>query len=500
LIRQSHSQEAAVPESLTKPEFLTKLFIGGEWCDAADGATFAVENPATGETLVEIADGGYADTVRAIDRAAAVQAEWGSTPAIERSDIIRAAARLFTEQVDHLANVLTLEQGKPIDQARGEIIYGAGFLDWFAEEGRRAYGMTIPASVRSRRITVLKQPAGVTAAITPWNFPAIQILRKLGAALAAGCTMVIKPAELTPLSALEIGRIFDEAGLPAGVLSVVAGLNPAPIGQAIMDDPRVRVVSFTGSTDVGKLLMRQSADTMKRVSLELGGQAPVLVFADADLDLAVSQTVASKTRNMGQTCVSVNRIYVERPVLEEFTSRLIAELSAMRVGDGLDPETGIGPLIEQAGLDKVARHVDDAIAKGATVALGGPPNGGVPSTGYFYPPTVLTGANSTMLVAQEETFGPVAPVFAFDTEEEALAQANATEYGLSAYVFTQDINRIVRITEGLEFGTVGVNDTMFSAVQAPFGGMKSSGIGREGGALGLDEFLEHKFVSLGGVG
>jgi succinate-semialdehyde dehydrogenase/glutarate-semialdehyde dehydrogenase len=483
-------------------EFLTQLFVAGEWRDAADGGTFDVANPATGQILAKVADGGYADMGRAIDGAAAAQPAWAAIPAVQRGEIIRAAARIMAGQVDHLATVMTMEQGKPLEQSRGEIEYGIGFLNWFAEEGRRAYGMTIPATVPAKRITVLKQPVGVTAAITPWNFPSLQILRKLGAALAAGCAMVVKPAELTPLSALEIGRCFAEAGLPAGVLSIVPGLDPAPLGRAIMDDPRVRVVSFTGSTDVGRLLMRQAAGTMKRVSLEMGGQAPLIVFDDADLDLAVAQTIASKMRNMGQTCVSANRIYVHRPIADAFTARLVDQLAAMQVGNGLDPANAIGPLVEQAAVDKVVRHVRDALDQGATAVLGGASDeSAVPAgeDGFFYPATVLVGARESMLVAQEETFGPVAPVFVFDTEAEVVERANKTEYGLAAYFFTRDINRIVRVTEALEFGTVGVNDAAISAVQAPFGGMKSSGIGREGGPLGMEEFLEVKYVSLGGL-
>jgi succinate-semialdehyde dehydrogenase/glutarate-semialdehyde dehydrogenase len=482
-------------------EYLTQLFIAGQWRDAAGGGTFDVTNPATGEILAKVADGGYEDMASAIDGAAAAQPAWAALPALQRGEIIRAAAQVMAGQLGHLATLMTMEQGKPLDQSRGEIEYGIGFLNWFAEEGRRAYGMTIPSTASDKRITVLKQPAGVTAAITPWNFPSLQILRKLGAALAAGCTMVVKPAELTPLSALEVGRCFAEAGLPDGVLSVVPGLDPAPLGQAIMDDPRVRVVSFTGSTDVGRLLMRQAAGTMKRVSLEMGGHAPLIVFDDADLDLAVAQTIASKTRNMGQTCVSANRIYVQRTIADEFTARLVDMLAAMQVGNGLDPATSIGPLVEQAAVDKVARHVRDALDRGATAVLGGNPGGpGGSARGFFYPATVLTGAQESMLVAQEETFGPVAPVFVFDTEAEVVERANNTDYGLAAYFFTRDINRIVRVAEALEFGTVGVNDAAISAVQAPFGGMKSSGIGREGGPLGIEEFLEVKYVSLGGLG
>jgi succinate-semialdehyde dehydrogenase/glutarate-semialdehyde dehydrogenase len=481
-------------------DLLSQLFINGEWCDSASGATFGVDNPATGETLTKVADAGRDDMQRAIDAAAAAQPEWGTSVALERAQILRRAATVMRDDIDHLARVMTLEQGKPLDQSRGELEYGIGFVEWFAEEARRIYGMTIPATTREKRITVIKQPLGVTAAITPWNFPALQILRKLGAALAAGCSMVVKPAELTPLSALEIGRCFHEAGLPNGVLAVVPGLDPVPLAAAIMADSRVRAVSFTGSTEVGKLLMRGAADTMKRVSLELGGHAPLIVFADADLDHAIEQTVAVKMRNMGQTCVSANRIFVQKPVVEAFTQRLTERLRTLKVGNGLDPEVAVGPLVEDAALDKVERHVADARAKGATVVLGGErvKVAGAPGRN-FYAPTVLTGVDETMELTKEETFGPVAAILPFDDESDVIARANDTVYGLAAYFFTRDVNRVVRMTEALDYGTVGVNDASISAVQAPFGGVKESGIGREGGPLGVDEYVDVKYVSLGGV-
>lgn len=482
-------------------EFLDRLLLGGEWASAADGATFGVTNPATGDTLVKIADGGYADMQRAVDAAAAAQGAWGSASALERSVVIRRAAEVMRDDLDHLSRVMTLEQGKPLDQSRGELEYGIAFLEWFAEEGRRVYGMTIPSTSRDKRIQVLKRPIGVSAAITPWNFPALQILRKLGAALAAGCTMVVKPSELTPLSALEVGRCFTEAGLPKGVLSVVPGFDPVPMTAALMADRRVRALSFTGSTEVGKLLMRGAADTMKRISLELGGHAPLIVFEDADLDHALEQTIASKMRNMGQTCVSANRIFVQDSVLETFSRKLVDRLSALKVGNGLEAGVAVGPLVEDAALDKVERHVADALSKGATLLLGGERVSlGTAGAGTFYAPTVLTGADESMLVAKEETFGPVAALFSFATEDEVLQRANDTDFGLAAYFFTRDVNRVVRLTEGLEYGTVGVNDAMISAVQAPFGGVKESGIGREGGPLGLDEYLDVRYVSLGGLG
>lgn len=481
-------------------QLLDKLFIGGKWVPAESNKTFPVINPATGDQLIEIADGGQADMQTAIDQAARVQPSWGASVALERSSILRRAAQITRERIPYLAEVMTKEQGKPLHQSVAELEYGIGFLEWFAEEARRIYGMTIPSQYSHKRITVIKQPAGVTACITPWNFPSLQILRKLGAALAAGCTMVVKPAELTPLSALEIGRVFQDAGLPDGVLSVVTSLDPVPPTAAIQQDSRVRVLSFTGSTEVGKLLMRGAAETMKRVSLELGGHAPVLVFADADLDRAVAETVACKTRNMGQTCVSANRIFVHESIAKEFSDRLVVALGSLKVGNGLDPEVAIGPLVEPAGVEKVERHVEDATDRGAKVLLGG---GrlltGEAAKGNFFSPTVLLGVNETMLVTKEETFGPLAPILTFASDEEAVSRANDTPYGLAAYAFTSDLNRAVMLSERLEYGTVGINDASISAVQAPFGGMKESGVGREGGPLGVEEYLETKYVSLGGV-
>ena len=471
-------------------------YVGGHWQAPGDAGTFAVNDPATGELVAEVATATAADVRSAIDAAAAVQDEWAAMPALERSVIIREAAAIMQGRIEELGRILTREQGKPVSQAIGEISYGIGFLDWFAEEGRRTYGMTIPSTSSAKRIIMTKQPIGVTAAITPWNFPSAQLLRKLGAALAAGCTMIAKPAELTPLSAIEIARAFDEAGLPAGVLSVLCSPEPYDFADTIMLDSRVRAISFTGSTAVGKTLMRSSADTMKRVSLELGGHAPLIVFADADLDVAVQETMLSKFRNMGQVCVTVNRILVHEEVAAEFGQKLETAIAGLRIGNGLEDGFDVGPLVEEAAVEKVERHVADAISKGAKLLAGGNRAAGLGSN-LYYEPTLLVDVDESMLVTQEETFGPVAPILTFTDEADAVARANDTPFGLSAYLFTSDLNRAIRVSESLEYGTVGINDATFSAVQGPFGGMKESGIGREGGPLGIDEYIETKFISIG---
>jgi succinate-semialdehyde dehydrogenase/glutarate-semialdehyde dehydrogenase len=476
-----------------------KLFIGGAWDAAVSGRTFEVVNPATLRSFATVADAGSADMRRAIDAAVAAQPAWEATTAAERSGILRAAAQRMHERKEELARLMTLEEGKPLAEARGEIVYAASFLEWFAEEARRVYGTIVPSSSPDKRLLVLKRPVGVTAAITPWNFPAAMITRKLGPALAAGCTMVIKPSELTPLSALELARIFQEVGLPAGVLSVVPGLDAPDLVAPIMADRRVRKVSFTGSTEVGKILMKQAADTVKRLSLELGGHAPFIVFADADLDAAVQNCVTSKMRNTGETCVAANRIFVQRGIRDAFAERLIAKLGAMKAGDGLDEGVTVGPLVDEATFRKVERHVQDAVAGGATVALGGRPVEDGVGDGYYFAPTVLLDVNDTMLLAREETFGPVAGLLIFDSEEEVIARANDTDFGLATYYFTRDVGRVWRLAEQLQYGILGANDGLPSTAQAPFGGVKESGLGREGGLWGIEEYLDVKYVSLGGV-
>jgi succinate-semialdehyde dehydrogenase/glutarate-semialdehyde dehydrogenase len=473
----THSDPGAVAAALLG-DTSYDLLIGGAWLPAAHDARFAVTNPATGAHLADVSDAGAAEAQAAIDAA-----------------VLRRAAALMHEQQERLATIMTLEQGKPLAEARGEIVYAASFLTWFAGEAERIYGQTIPSQFANKRLFALRQPVGICAMITPWNFPSAMITRKLGPALAAGCTAIIKPAEQTPLSALELGRIFQEAGLPAGVLSIITCQNPVPFSEVIFADDRVRKISFTGSTEVGKLLMRHSAETVKRISLELGGNAPFIAFADADFDAAVAGAIASKFRNAGQTCVCANRIFVERPIYDRFAEAFTARVHALQVGDGLADGTVIGPLIDQAALEKVQRHVADATDAGATVLTGGTPWGG--GNGTFWTPTVLANANAGMLVAREETFGPVAPLIPFDDEAEVLAQANDTPFGLAAYLFTRDVGRVWRMAEGLEYGIVGVNDPIPSTAQAPFGGVKQSGIGREGGPQGIDEYLEVKYVSLG---
>lgn len=475
------------------------IYIAGEWVEPASGETYPVVNPATGETLVHVAAGGAEDTRRAIESAAAAFDEWSRVPAVRRGEMLRAAASIMKARREELGRQLTQEQGKPLREGIGEIDYAASFLDWFAGEGERLYGDIVPSVAPGKRHLVFKQPVGVVGAITPWNFPAAMITRKVAPALAAGCTVVIKPAEQTPLTAISIMEIFEEAGFPAGVVNMVTAADPKPVGDTLLGHPLVRKITFTGSTEVGKLIMRGAADQVKRISLELGGHAPVIVFEDADLDTAVAGTIASKFRNMGQTCVCANRIYVHESIFDAFARRLSEKVAELRVGNGLDPDVQIGPLVDDQGLAKVKAHVEDAVAKGARVLTGGKPAAvdGAANGGYFFEPTVLVNVEEGMKIMTEETFGPVAPLISFTSEEEVYRRANTTRYGLAAYVFTENLSRAIRAAERLEYGIVGVNEGLPASAQVPFGGVKESGMGREGGAYGIDEFVYVKLVGLG---
>ncbi|MBS0391946.1 MAG: NAD-dependent succinate-semialdehyde dehydrogenase [Proteobacteria bacterium] len=481
---------------LNDPTLLCQhAFVAGAWTHADTGATVAVHNPATGEQIGAVPLCGAAETRRAIEAAEAARHGWARRPAKERSAVLRRLNDLMLANQDDLALIMTSEQGKPLAEARGEIAYAASFIEWFAEEARRVYGDTIPAPQSDRRILAIKQPIGVTAAITPWNFPTAMLTRKAGPALAAGCSMVVKPATQTPLSALAFALLAERAGLPKGLLSVLPG-SAAQIGGEMTANTLVRKLSFTGSTEVGRTLMRQSADTVKKLSLELGGNAPFIVFDDADLDAAVEGAMVSKYRNTGQTCVCANRLYVQRGVLDAFTAKLVARVNALKVGNGVEPGVTQGPLIDAKAVAKIEEHVADALAKGGRVLTGGRRHA---LGGQFFEPTVVTGATADMLVAHEETFGPLAPIFAFDTEAEAIAQANATEFGLAAYFYSRDIGRIMRVAEQIDAGMVGVNTGLISTAEAPFGGVKQSGLGREGSKYGLEEFLEIKYLCLAGL-
>lgn len=467
--------------------------IAGQWCAADSAQTLAVHNPANGELLGSVPNMGAAETQRAIQAANSALIAWRSKTAAERGKILRRWFELMLENQDDLALIMTLEQGKPLAEARGEIAYAASFIEWFAEEGKRAYGDTIPSPSSSSRLMVIKQPIGVCAAITPWNFPAAMITRKAGAALAAGCSMVIKPASATPFSALALMLLAQRAGVPDGVLSVLTG-SASAIGGELTSNSLVRKLSFTGSTDVGRNLLRQCADDIKKVSLELGGNAPFIVFNDADIDAAVSGAIAAKFRNAGQTCVCVNRFYVQDAVYAEFAQRLTAAVKQLSMGDGRSAGVNIGPLINQAAVDKAQAHIADALQLGATLQCGGKV-----TEGTFLQPAVLTDVAHNALLAREETFGPVAALMRFNDEQEAIALANDTEFGLAAYFYSRDIGRCFRVSEALEYGMVGVNTGAISNEVAPFGGVKASGLGREGSKYGLDEYLEVKYVNFGDI-
>jgi succinate-semialdehyde dehydrogenase/glutarate-semialdehyde dehydrogenase len=458
--------------------------------------TFAVHNPATLEHLADVADATAEDAREAIETASRALPTWTAVPALERARVLRRAEALMLERADALGRTLTLEGGKPLAEARGEIAYAASFFGWFAGEAERVYGRTIPASQASKRLMVLRQPVGVVAAITPWNFPAAMVTRKVGPAIAAGCSVVLKPAEQTPLTAIAIAEILAEAGLPAGVLTVVTTSDPAAVGNELLTSSLVRKITFTGSTEVGKYLMREASASVKRVSLELGGHAPFIVFADADIEAAARGAITSKFRNAGQTCVCANRIYVHASVAKAFTEAFVPLVAALKVGNGVDAGVQIGPLIDQAGVNKVEAHVRDATSHGARVRVGGQ-RPAERDHGYFFEPTVLTDVRDDMLVMREETFGPVAPIATFDSEDEVLERANRGPFGLAAYFYTRDLSRAWRVAERLDYGIVGINDPLPSTAQAPFGGYKESGLGREGGSEGMEAFLETKYVSMG---
>jgi succinate-semialdehyde dehydrogenase/glutarate-semialdehyde dehydrogenase len=470
-------------------------YINGEWTDADGGATLAVTNPATGEQIGTVPVMGAAETKRAIDAANAAWPAWRKKPAVERARILRKWNDLILENTDDLALLMTAEQGKPLSESRGEVAYGASFIEWFGEQAKRVAGETLPSPWQDRRILVTKEPIGVCAAITPWNFPIAMITRKAGPALAAGCPMVLKPAESTPYSALALAVLAERAGVPAGVFSVLTGKSK-DIGGEMTANPLVRKLTFTGSTQVGRLLMEQSAPTIKKLSLELGGNAPFIVFDDADLDAAVEGAIASKYRNAGQTCVCANRIYVQDGVYDAFAQKLVAAVEKLKVGNGVDEGVTQGPLIDEKAVQKVEQHVADALAKGGRLLLGGKRH----ELGHsFFQPTVIADVTADMLVAKEETFGPMAPLFRFHTDDEAIALANDTEFGLASYFYSRDVGRIWRVAEGLESGMVGINTGLISTEAAPFGGVKQSGLGREGSHLGIEDYLVVKYICLGGI-
>ncbi len=475
--------------------FRQQCYIDGQWTDADGGETFDVFNPADGGVLGTVPKMGAGETARAIAAAEAAMGPWAARTAKDRAAVLRRWFELIMDNQQDLATIMTAEMGKPLAEAMGEIVYGASFVEWFAEEAKRIYGDTIPAPAADRRIVVIKEPVGVVAAITPWNFPNAMITRKCAPALAAGCSVVIKPAEDTPFSALALAELAERAGIPKGVVNIVTGV-PADIGGELTSNPTVRKLSFTGSTPVGKLLMKQCAETVKKVSMELGGNAPFIVFDDADLDAAVAGAMASKYRNTGQTCVCANRILVQDGVYEAFTEKLAAAVGELTVGPGLTTDATQGPLINRQGLDKVEALVADAVGKGAKVVCGGK-RSDLGQT--FYEPTILTGIDATMRVASEEIFGPVAPLYRFTTEEEAIAMANDTPFGLAAYFYSRDIGRVWRVSAALEYGIVGANEGIISSEVAPFGGVKESGVGREGSKYGIEEFVEVKYICMGGL-
>ncbi len=475
---------------LTDSDLLaTRAYLAGNWADADNGATFEVTNPARGDVIATVADLGRAETERAIDAAYLAQKDWSSWTGKERGAVLRLWFDLMVKNVDDLAIILTAEQGKPLAEARGEVLYGASFIEWFAEEAKRVYGETIPGHQRDKRITVISQPIGVAASITPWNFPNAMITRKVGPALAAGCGFIARPAAETPLSALALGVLADRAGLPKGILSIIPSTQSSAIGKEFCENPKVRKLTFTGSTEVGRILLKQAADQVMKCSMELGGNAPFIVFDDADLDAAVEGAMISKYRNNGQTCVCANRIYVQTGVYEAFAAKLAAAVAKMKVGDGLDEDSTTGPLINAAAVAKIQQHIADATSKGAKILTGGHA-----LDGTFFEPTIITGATRDMLFSTEETFGPLAPLFKFDTVDEVIELANDTIFGLAAYFYASDLSRVIKVQEALEFGMVGVNTGLISTEVAPFGGVKQSGLGREGSHHGMDDYMEMKYI------
>ncbi|MCC5956641.1 MAG: NAD-dependent succinate-semialdehyde dehydrogenase [Natronohydrobacter sp.] len=479
---------------LRDPELLeTRAFVAGEWVDADDGATFAVVNPARGDVIAQVADVTRAETARAIDAAEAARHAWAARTAKDRAGVLRRWFDLMMQNQEDLAVILTAEMGKPLAEARGEIAYGAAFVEWFSEEARRVYGEIIPGHQPDKRISVLRQPIGVAASITPWNFPNAMIARKVAPALAVGCGFVARPAAETPLSALSMAVLAERAGVPKGLLSVLPSSRASDIGKEFCENPIVRKLTFTGSTEVGRILLRQAADQVMKCSMELGGNAPFIVFDDADLDAAVAGAMMSKYRNNGQTCVCANRIYVQAGVYDAFAEKLKVAVEKLQVGDGLAEGTDLGPLINTEAVEKVEDHIADVLAKGGAVLTGGRKHG---NGGSFFEPTIVTGVTQEMKVATEETFGPLAPLFRFETEEEVIAMANDTIFGLAAYFYARDIGRITRVQEALEYGIVGVNTGIISTEVAPFGGVKQSGLGREGSLHGTEDYLEMKYVCL----
>lgn len=472
------------------------LYINGQWCSAQSNLTFDVKNPATGEIVGTVAKGGTADAEAAIAAAKAAFPKWAQKTAKERYVYMKKAADILRSRADEIADLVTREMGKPVAESKGELGLAIDYLDWYAEEGKRIYGDTIPASSPNKRIIVLRQPVGVVGAITPWNFPLAMIARKIAPAIAAGCTILLKAASATPLSAIEIFKAFHEAELPPGVVNLVNGSASEVVGS-MMKSPIVRKITFTGSTEVGKELVRQSADTMKKVSMELGGHAPLLVFEDADLEKAAEGVISSKFRNAGQTCICTNRIYVQKSISKQFAELIAEKMKTLVVGNGLVQGVNIGPLIDNQAIAKVEDQIADALSKGASLVCGGKKlSEGEYAKGTFFEPTVLLNATDDMKIASEETFGPVAPIFEFETEEEAVQRANDTEYGLASYVFTRDLSRMFRVAEALEYGIVGINDPLPTVAQAPFGGLKESGVGREGGKYGIEDYLDYKYLSI----